>query len=168
MRILAALGITLLLLVGIASPVSAGFEPTPFKVHRLNMMAYQLNAINARINAVLSTPPDDQRPSPRGLVRMLNFTARRIDRLHNRVNAVLGTPPDDQMPNPRVLAALTNVRDAAQGIVKTLNAVLSSPPDDQMPNPRMLRALRAIGDAAQGIVDLANEYNGYPGTVPGN
>jgi hypothetical protein len=56
MRILAVLGISLLLLVGLVSPVSAGFEPCPFKANKLNAVAHQLNAIDAKLKAVLASP----------------------------------------------------------------------------------------------------------------
>ena len=62
MRMLAVLGISLLLLVGLVSPISAGWDPTLFKANQLDAVTNQLNAIDAKINAVLVHPPENPMP----------------------------------------------------------------------------------------------------------
>ena len=160
MRILAVLGISLLLFVCLVSPVSAGVDPHPFKANQLNAVAHQLEAINAKLDAIFQPPPDDSLPNPKGLVGMLRATANRLDRLYDRVEAAR-PPPDDNIP------ALTNVRDAAQEIVDTVEDILV-PPDPCIPPPDDGNVLRGLGEVqagAQAIVDLANLYI-PPRTLP--
>jgi hypothetical protein len=37
--------------------------PSPFKANQLDAVAYELNAIEASLNAVLASPPDDGIPA---------------------------------------------------------------------------------------------------------
>ena len=149
--------ITAMLLASLASPVSAGTQPSPFKANQLNAIANQLNAIDAKIKAVLAVPPDDIMPNPNGLVGMLGATADKLGALYSRLDAVLASPPDDMTTDERV--ALTDVRDGAQGIVDTVDAVLGSPPDDQ----RVVDALNDVKAQAEASVELADTYLGTGG-----
>ena len=150
MKVLAILGLSLLVLVAGAAPAMA-FDPQeglPVQalVNQLNSVANVLAAVDHGLEAVLMEPPD---PSSPGLIGRLNAMTSQLEVQLGRVEAVLVVPPDPSTPEFR--AALANVRGAALGIV----ARASDPPDPNREVPALMAALEGVKNAAQAIANLA-------------
>jgi len=156
-KILAILGMSLVLFTSVAAPVFAGVEPSPWQpqINQLNAVTYNLAQINRHVNKAIiraGVEPTPWQPQ----VNQLEAIANQLQVLNGRVNAVLevlACPPDDI----RVLDALANVRGGAQAIVTDIR--LSCPPDDQ----RVREALAEVSDEAQAIVDLIDTFLTTPG-----
>ncbi|MFC2122588.1 hypothetical protein ACFLRP_02755 [Bacteroidota bacterium] len=148
MKIVAALGISLLLLVGLVTPVLAFEMSLPKYINKLHGVEQGVVAVNTKLIRTLGSEIDTSNlPWLNAQVRILGTTTSKLDRLYDRVDA-LGPPPDDD----RARNALTNVRKASQRIVDTVKAI--TPPDDS----RVAKALSEVRLAAEEIVDLANHY----------
>jgi hypothetical protein len=151
-RILAMLGMSLVLLTSVSAPVFAGVEPSPWQpqINQLNAVANNLAEINRHVDKIIIRAGVE--PTPwKAQVNQLEAMAHQLGVLNGRVSAVLevlGCPPDDN----RVLDALQNVRDGAQAIVTDIR--LGTPPDDN----RVQDALQEVSDGAQSIVDLVAPY----------
>ena len=135
MRILAILGISLLLLMGVATPALAGVEPSPFQpqINQLNAVANDLAAIRSQLDAAAIRA--GVKPSPwQPQVNRLNAIATQLGVLYDRVDAALtGVPRSD----PKVITARVNVGEGAVGIiydVAGLARVLPEECDDALSN----------------------------------
>jgi len=148
MRIVAALGISLLLLVGLVSPVSALELALPSYLNRLKGVEHGIVSAHTRLARTFEAGTNiSDLPWMNAHVRILDTTARKLDRLYDRVDT-LGSPPDDS----RVRDSLTNVRDTAQSIVDTVDAI--PPPDDD----NVRKALNEVRRAATEIGKLTDKY----------
>ncbi|MBM4446524.1 MAG: hypothetical protein FJ023_04120 [Chloroflexi bacterium] len=151
-KILAMLGMCLVLLTSVSAPVFAGVEPTPWQpqVNQLNAVTNNLAEINRHVDKAIIRAGVE--PTPwKAQVNQLEAMAQQLSVLNGRVSAVLkvlGVPPDDQ----RVLDALQEVSDGAQAIVTDIR--LGTPPDDN----RVREALQEVSDGAQAIVDLVDTF----------
>ena len=117
MRILAVLGIVLLLLVGNAAPALA-FNPQPEPpgkplVNVLNAVVNDLAAIRSQLNS--GSIRMRREPSPwQPAVNHLNAIATQLGVLYDRVDAVLAVaPPSDT----DIGQALDNINSEAQGVI---------------------------------------------------
>jgi hypothetical protein len=121
MRILAIIGITLLLLVGIAAPASAGLEPTPFRpeINKLNAVINELSQISGRlvdIEEKMGVEPTPFIP----VVNELNAMSIQLNVVAIQVDAVLDVVPSG---DPDVEEALALVAGEAQGVVSNAEAL---------------------------------------------
>jgi hypothetical protein len=156
-RILAMLGMSLVLLTSVSVPVFAGVEPSPWQpqINQLNAVANNLAEINRHVDKIIiraGVEPTPWQPQ----VNQLEAMAHQLQVLNGRASAVLevlGVPPDDD----RVLDALQEVSDGAQAIVTDIR--LSTPPDDD----RIRDALQEVSNGAQAIVDLVDTFLMTPG-----
>ena len=136
---------------GAVSTAAAGFDPTPWRLRTavLNLVAQRLEAIDGRLQAVPSNPPDPW------TVPRLNIIALQLQVQEGIVEAVLSTPPDPFTP-PEFFEALANVGAGAAGIAEPAASGWDDPPED----PRVREALAGVQQGAQDIVNAVDAYGG--------
>jgi hypothetical protein len=144
--ITAILGISLLLLTSVATPVMAGVEPTPWQpqINKLEAVANHLAAIRSQLDSGsirMGVAPTPWQPQ----VNHLNAIAQQLGVLDNRVDAVLDVVPAG---DPNVEHALSHVASEAQGVVSDAEAL------DKVLPPECDAALGNVISGAQSIIVL--------------
>lgn len=153
--------LAILLMSGLAAPVSAGVEPSPFKVdiNKLGSIVNHLDSIGHRVEHVGVVPPNDQKPGTlRGAVNRLDAMADDLGRLDGRLGGLIGEFPNNPQDLPEdVIAALGEVKSEAQGIVDSINEYLRDPgPGD--PSKVFRLAIIGVLANAQQMVSRVNNY----------
>ena len=113
-----AIVLAILLMSGLATPVSAGVEPSPFRddVNKLGSIVNQLDSIGQRVEHAGVVPPNDQKPGTlRGTVNRLDAMVGDLERMDSRLGGLIGEFPNNPQDLPEdVIAALGEVKTEAQ------------------------------------------------------
>ena len=152
--------LAILLLSGIASPVSAGVEPSPFKdeINKLGSIVNNLDSINRRVEHKGVVPPNDQKPGTLiGTVNSLGAMENDLERIDGRLGGLIDTLPHNPQDLPEdVLAALGEVKAGAQCIVDSINDILRDPSGD--PDGLFEEALIGVRSSALAIIGTVDDY----------
>ena len=151
--------IAVLMLSGLATPVSAGVEPSPFRdINVLNSMVNELGSVERRTGFILAHPPDPVKPGLIGDLNRLDAMGDDLERLDNRLGGLIGTHPINSQDLPEdVIAAYGDVKAGAQGIVDDINAYLRDPTGGN-PSNDFDEALIGLRSSAQQIITTINTY----------
>jgi hypothetical protein len=153
--------LTILLLSGLATPVSAGVEPSPFRdeVNKLGSIVNQLDSIGQRVEHAGVVPPNDQKPGTlRGTLNRLDAMGGDLERMDSRLGGLIGEFPNNPQDLPEdVIAALGEVKSEAQGIVDSINEYLRDPTNGDPPKVLTIALVGVLANAQQ-MVGRVNNY----------
>ena len=152
--------LAILLLSGLATPVSAGVEPSPFRddTNKLGSIVNNLGSVDRRVGFVLTHPPDPCKSGMKGDLNRLDAMAGDLERLDNRLGGLIGEFPNNPQDLPEdVIAALSEVKSEAEGIVDRINDYLRDHGDGD-PGNEFKEALVGVRTNAQQMVSRVNNY----------
>ena len=155
MRILAILGVTLLLLVGAVTPALA-FNPQPEPPgkaisigNQMNAVSNSISAIEMRLSALLSSLQSDGMRNYNGTANWLEAKAHQLGVLNGEVGAMLAVP-GLSLDDPMVAESLREVREGARAIARDIDMFLGT---GGYPDDAFGMALQDVMEGAQSIIE---------------
>ncbi len=147
MKILAAVGVGLLMLAAIATPAFAGVEPSPWEpqINQLDSVANELTAVGFQLDTGairMGVEPCPWQPE----VNLLDAISTQLDLCYDRVDVALAIAP---ATDPEVATALEDVSAAAVSVSEAAGALESSLPSE------CDEALRSVISGADSIIIIA-------------